>query len=141
MRLKDIMTNSVSSVDPNSPIKDAAKIMRDLNVGSVPVCQGSKPVGIVTDRDIAIRNVADAKDANTPVSQVMSANLIYGNPDMSDLEAAELMASRQVRRLPVVEQDKLVGIVALGDLAVNDECDMEAGKALSDISIPSKPKN
>lgn len=134
------MTNSVSSVQADTPIKDAAKIMRDLNVGSVPVCEGSKPIGIITDRDIAIRTVAEAGDANTPVSQVMTSNLIYGNPDMSDLEAAELMANSQVRRLPVVDQDQLVGIVALGDLAVQDECDMEAGRALTNISIPSKPK-
>lgn len=134
------MTNSVSSVQADTPIKDAARIMRDLNVGSVPVCEGSKPIGIITDRDIAIRTVAEAGDANTPVSQVMTSNLIYGNPDMSDLEAAELMANSQVRRLPVVDQDQLVGIVALGDLAVQDECDMEAGRALTNISIPSKPK-
>ncbi|MFW5982142.1 MAG: CBS domain-containing protein [Halanaerobiaceae bacterium] len=140
MRLRDIMTNSVSSVQADTPIKDAARIMRDLNVGSVPVCEGSKPIGIITDRDIAIRTVAEAGDANTPVSQVMTSNLIYGNPDMSDLEAAELMANSQVRRLPVVDQDQLVGIVALGDLAVQDECDMEAGRALTNISIPSKPK-
>ncbi|MFW6022063.1 MAG: CBS domain-containing protein [Halanaerobiaceae bacterium] len=140
MKIKDIMTNDVSYVKPDSSIKDAANIMKNLNVGSVPVCEGSKPVGIITDRDIAIRSVADGKDSNTPVSQVMSANLIYGNPDMSDMEAANLMSARQVRRLPIVDKNNLVGIVALGDLAVGEQTDMEAGQALTDISIPSKPQ-
>lgn len=134
------MTDRVSSVSPNSTIQDAARIMKDLNVGSVPVCEGNKPIGIITDRDIVIRNVATAGDANTPVSQVMTKNIIYGNPNMSDHEAADLMSTRQVRRLPIVENDNLVGIVALGDLAVNDMTDMEASKALTDISVPSKPQ-
>lgn len=140
MKIREIMTHTVSSVSPNSTIKDAAGIMKELNVGSVPVCEGNKPIGIITDRDIVIRNVANAGDANTPVNQVMSKNIVYGNPNMSDQEAADLMSVRQVRRLPIVENDSLVGIVALGDLAINDTSDMEAGQALTDISVPSKPQ-
>lgn len=140
MQLKNIMTNNVSTVNPNSSVKDAATLMRDLNVGSIPVCNDKQPVGIVTDRDITIRNVADAGDANTPVSQVMSKDLIYGTPDMTEQEAANLMAENQIRRLPIVENNQVIGIIALGDLAVNNKSDMEAGKALSSISIPSKPE-
>ncbi len=140
MKISQIMTNKVSSVNPNSTIKEAASIMKELNVGSVPVCEGKKPVGIITDRDIVIRNVANDGDINTPVSKVMSQNIVYGNPNMSDQEAADLMSARQVRRLPIVENESIVGIVALGDLAVNDGTDMEAGQALTDISVPSKPQ-
>lgn len=140
MKISEIMTNTVSSVSPNSTIKEAASIMKELNVGSVPVCEGKRPIGIITDRDIVIRNVANAGDVNTPVSQVMSQNIIYGNPNMSDREAADLMSARQVRRLPIVENENIVGIVALGDLAVNNGTDMEVGQALTDISVPSKPQ-
>lgn len=139
MQIRNIMTTNVSSVNPNSSIQDAARIMRDLNVGSVPVCEGSRPVGIVTDRDITIRSVAEAGNASTPVSQVMTDNIVYGNPDMTAEEAARLMAEKQIRRLPIVENGQLVGIVSLGDLATQSRTDMEAGKALSTISTPSRP--
>ncbi len=140
MKISEIMTNTVSAVSPNSTIKEAASIMKELNVGSVPVCEGKRPIGIITDRDIVIRNVANAGDVNTPVSQVMSQNIVYGNPNMSDQEAADLMSARQVRRLPIIENENIVGIVALGDLAVNHGTDLEAGQALTDISVPSKPQ-
>jgi len=139
MQIKDLMTKDVSSVKRNSTLQDAAKIMKDLNVGSIPVCDGKQAVGIITDRDIAIRNVANAGMANTPVEQVMSTNLISGHPQMSDQEAARLMAENQIRRLPIMENKEIVGIVSLGDLAVQSASDMEAGEALSSISYPSKP--
>ena len=140
MKLKELMTTEIYSVTPNSSIKEAAELMRKLNVGSIPVCDEKKPVGIVTDRDIVIRNVAGSGNAGTPVKQVMTDNLVYGNPDMSDDEAVNLMATRQIRRLPVIEDGQLVGMVSLGDLAVNEMTDMEAAKALTDISLPAKPK-
>ena len=140
MQVKKIMTSNVSTVNENSNVCEAAKIMRNLNVGSVPVTKGNEPIGMITDRDITIRNVADGGDVNTPVNQVMSGNLIYGTPDMSADEAARLMAEKQIRRLPIVEKGNIVGIVSLGDLAVQTKSDMEAGKALSSISIPSKPE-
>jgi CBS domain-containing protein len=140
MQLKDIMTGNVSTVNSNSNISDAARIMKERDVGAVPVCEGTRPVGIVTDRDITIRSIALGGDGNTPVSQVMSNNLVYGTPGMSEKEAAGLMAEKQIRRLPILDNNRLVGIVSLGDLAVNDRTDMEAGKALSTISIPSQPK-
>ncbi len=140
MQIKDVMTDEVTSINTNSNISEVANIMKNLNVGSVPVVEQNKPVGIVTDRDIAIRNVAGAGDTNSSVRDIMSSNLIYGTPDMSTREAAKLMSEKQIRRLPIVDQGNLVGIVSLGDLAVQSKTDMEAGEALSSISIPSKPK-
>ena len=140
MKVKDIMTSDVSTVSENSSVNDAAGIMRDLNVGSVPVCDNKKhPVGIVTDRDIVLRNIASGGNGAAPVKDVMTANVIYGKADMEADEAARLMAQKQIRRLPIVENNKIIGIVSLGDLAVQSKADMEASKALSSISTPSKP--
>ncbi|MGM0471690.1 MAG: CBS domain-containing protein [Bacillota bacterium] len=141
MQLKDIMTDSVSTVDRSATVQDAAQIMNNLNVGIVPVCEGKKPVGVVTDRDIVLRNTAQGGDNNASVDQIMSDQPVYGTPDMSTQEAAQLMANKQIRRLPIVENDDLIGIVSLGDLAVQSKADMEAGKALSTISSPSQPQN
>ncbi|MCG8514702.1 MAG: CBS domain-containing protein [Halanaerobiales bacterium] len=140
MRARDIMTSEVKSLNPNSTVRDAAQIMKELNVGSVPVLEGNKPVGMITDRDIAIRNVANAGDVNTPVSQVMTGDVVFATPEMAEHEVARLMAENQIRRLPVVDNGSMVGIIALGDLAVNSRSDLEAGKALSTISVPSEPK-
>ncbi|NLM97001.1 MAG: CBS domain-containing protein [Halanaerobiaceae bacterium] len=140
MKLKELMTTDVYSVTPDSSIKETAELMRKINVGSIPVCEGRKPVGIITDRDIVIRNVAGNGNPNTPVRQIMTENPVCGTPEMSDDEAMNLMAEKQIRRLPVVEDGQLVGIVSLGDLAVNEMTDMEAARALTDISVPSKPK-
>ncbi len=140
MKIRNVMTDNVSTVQSKSSVSEAASIMKDLNVGAVPVCEGNKPVGILTDRDIAVRNVADARDANSQVEDIMSGNLVYGTPDMSNEEAAKIMGDNQIRRLPIVENGNIVGIVSLGDLAVKTNNDMEAGKALSSISIPSQPQ-
>lgn len=140
MRVNNVMTDDVSIVSPDSTVKETAEIMNDLNVGAVPVCQGKKPVGIITDRDIAIRNTAKNGDVNTPVKQIMSEELISATPEMNAEEAAQLMAKYQIRRLPIVEDDNLVGIVSLGDLAVKSDSDMEAAEALTNISVPSRPK-
>lgn len=140
MQIRNIMTDNVSSVQQDASINEAARIMKDLNVGAVPVCTGNRPVGIVTDRDIAIRNSAGNGDVNTQIQDIMSRELIFATPEMSEREAAELMALHQVRRLPVVENKNLVGMVSLGDLAVRDKSDMEAARALSNISVPSRPQ-
>lgn len=140
MKAKDIMTDNVSTVTADSSVNDAAGIMRELNVGSVPICDNqNQPIGIVTDRDIVLRNIASGGNGAIPVKEVMTANIIYGTPDMDIDEAARLMSKKQIRRLPIVENKKVIGIVSLGDLAVEAKSDMEASKALSTISIPSKP--
>ncbi|HEX3033252.1 MAG TPA: CBS domain-containing protein [Bacillota bacterium] len=135
MILRDIMTAQVEKVSPESTALDAAKKMQSRDVGAIPVCQGDKVVGIVTDRDIALRVVAEGKDAKTTRCQdIMSKEVISGSLEMDVHEAAQLMADEQIRRLPVIEKGSLVGIVAIGDLAVKPIYVNEAGDALSDIS-------
>lgn len=139
MQVKNIMTNNVSCVNPESSINETAQLMKNLNVGAIPVCNNKQVLGIITDRDIAIRNVANNGNINDPVKNYMSKQLVYGSPELSTDEAARLMAENQIRRLPIIEDGTLVGIVSLGDLAVQSETDMEAAEALSSISTPSKP--
>src|SRR5690554_4290284 len=115
------MTSNVKYVTPQDNVVNAAQIMKNLNVGSVPVCEGQRPVGILTDRDIVLRNVAQGNDhTNTSVAEVMSNRVIFGSPDMDVHEAAALMSKNQIRRLPVVENGKVIGMVAIGDLAVQN---------------------
>lgn len=140
MQLKNIMTKNVSTVSPKDDLQQAAQIMKEKNVGAIPVCEGDKPVGIITDRDISLRAVAENKGENTSVKDVMTPNPVHGSPEMSVNEAAEKMAENQIRRLPIADNEKLQGIVSLGDLAVNSQTDSEAAKALASISAPSKPQ-
>lgn len=134
------MTTNVSVVRENSTIKEVADQMKNLNVGSIPVCDGSnRPIGIVTDRDIVVRGLTAGNDSSTPVSSVMTRNVVSVSPDTDIHEAARIMADNQIRRLPVVENGKIVGILSIGDLAVRDIYVNEAGDALSSISEPSRP--
>lgn len=135
MILRDIMTSQVEFVSPEATAYEAAKKMQGKDVGAIPVCQGDKALGIVTDRDIALRVVAEGKDAKTTKCQdIMTKKIISGTLEMDVHDAAQLMADEQIRRLPVIEQGRLVGIVAIGDLAVKPIYVNEAGDALSDIS-------
>ncbi len=136
MKVKDLMTKDVSYVTTGSNIKNAADIMKSLDVGIVPVCDNNKtPVGVITDRDIVLRSVA-VNNTNQNVENVMSGNMVSVSSDTDAHEAASLMAQNQIRRLPVVENNKIVGMLSLGDLAsVNKHVD-EAGQALSSISKP-----
>lgn len=139
--LKDIMTANVASVTPNQTVQEAANLMSQYNVGSLPVVENGQVRGIVTDRDITLRSTAQGKANTTTVSEVMSSqDIVEGQPGMDVHQAAQLMAQRQVRRLPVVENGQLVGIVALGDLATQNIYQDDAEQALSNISVPSKPQ-
>ena len=134
MNLNDVMTPNPKTVKPTDDIQVAAQIMRDEDAGSVPVVEDGRVVGIVTDRDIVIRAVADG-DFDCTVDDVASDDVICGKPGMSTADAAELMSEHQVRRLPVVdEDDRLVGIVSLGDLAVKEGRDSRTGETLENIS-------
>lgn len=140
MIVRDIMTKHVYSVDSQSSLSEVAKQMRDLNVGSIPVCDNrNNPIGIITDRDIVVRGVVDNLDASSSVDKVMSRELIWINPDAHVHEASRIMAENQIRRLPVVENGQIVGMLAIGDLAVTNIYADDAGKALSNISTPSRP--
>ena len=133
MNIRDVMTSNPRTVSPEDTIQNAARIMRDEDTGAVPVVDNGRPVGIVTDRDIVVRAVAEG-ELNRPVRDIVSGDVVSARPDMSTKEAAELMSEHQVRRLPVVEDNRLVGIVSLGDLAVKVGDDKRVGDALQDIS-------
>jgi len=139
--IKDLMTNQVAYVSPNTPVAEAAQLMQKHNVGVLPVCEGQNVVGIITDRDIVVRNVAHQQDPNnTPVSNVMTTRVEAVSPDTTLNQAAEIMAEKQVRRLPVMEENQLIGIVSLGDLATQAKYDVELSRTLGEISVPSRPR-
>lgn len=141
MNVKEIMTSDVKSVSSSDPIKKAAEIMKSVDCGSVPVVDQGQVVAMVTDRDIAVRAVADGKGPDTPVKDSMSHHVVTVSPDTDARQAATKMAENQVRRLPVVDGKKLVGILAIADLARKNIFVSESGHALSDISEPSQQSN
>lgn len=135
MKVRDIMSTSVVSLTPEDTVTKAASIMKEQDIGSIPVCQGNNVVGIITDRDITLRSVASGVNSSSQsVKEVMSPNPVLGSPDMSLDEASRIMSQQQIRRLPIVENQHLVGVVALGDLATQPQSDEEAGHALTSIS-------
>lgn len=140
MKLRDVMTREVEVIGPETPVMEAAEKMRTLDVGSLPVCQGDKVLGVLTDRDIVIRAVAQGRDARTvKAREVMSPGAESCNADDDVKDAADHMREKQIRRILVLDDDrKLVGILSLGDLAVDADRKL-AGKALEDISEPSQP--
>lgn len=131
----DIMTRNVRTLAPTDTVRRAAQSMGELNVGSIPVCNGKKLVGMVTDRDITLRGVAEGLDAEkTLLSDIMSKDVKWCFEDQSLEEVMETMAASQIRRLPVVSRDKeLVGILSLGDLATKTDNE-EVASVLEDIS-------
>lgn len=135
MKIRDIMTEKVEWVAPETNIQVIAKLMADEDVGAIPVCQGDKILGVITDRDIIIRAVAKGLTPdNAKAKDIMSTSIVSVSSDTDVHEAADIMSDNQIRRLPVVDNGKLVGIVALGDLAIEKIHINEAGDALSDIS-------
>ena len=137
-QLKDLMSRDVKIISPDMTIGEAARNMREGDFGMIPVGENDRMIGTISDRDIAIRAVAEGKDAGTKVRDVMSDGIAWAYEDDSVEQAAKIMSERQVRRLPVVDRDKrLVGIVALGDFAVESSEFRPAVKALSEISKPS----
>jgi CBS domain-containing protein len=137
-QLKDLMSSDVKVIGPDMTIGEAAKQMRDGDFGMMPVGEDDRMIGTISDRDIAIRAVAEGKDAGTKVRDVMSEGIAWAYEDDSVEHAAKLMSERQVRRLPVVNREKrLVGIVALGDFAVESTEIRPAAEALAKISLPA----
>jgi CBS domain-containing protein len=141
MKVKDIMTKSVVSLNSSDTVKRAASIMSEHDIGSVPVCESNNVIGIITDRDITLRCVAEGKDCTSQVvREIMSSNPAIGTPDMDIQDASRIMSERQIRRLPIVENKNLVGVVSLGDIAVDPKLNQQAEQALSNISEPSTPE-
>ena len=135
LKIREIMTTDVSTVSANDSISEAANIMKQLDVGAVPVLDNNILVGIVTDRDMVLRGLAEGKNPNDKVSSVMTKDLTTVTPDMDVHNVADIMAAKQIRRLPIVENNQLVGIVAIGDMAVESIFEDEAGEALHNISM------
>lgn len=137
MNAKDVMTKDPSTLGPEATLGEAATLMRQEDCGSIPIVDGGRLIGIVTDRDIVIRAVAAGKDArNTKVSEVMSADPVCITPDTDVDEAAKVMADRQIRRLPVVEDGKLAGILVIGQIARRETDEQQTGETLKEISQP-----
>jgi len=141
MRIRDVMTPRVEVIHPEATIEEAARKMKSLDVGPIPVCDGDRLVGMLTDRDITVRATAEGKDPKqTRVREVMTEDVLYCFEDDDVRTAADSMAQAQVRRLVVLNREKrLVGIVALGDLAVEPGAQEEAADALEEISEPAQP--
>lgn len=136
MKLREVMTNPVIRIHPDETVSVAARTLTHYNIGILPVCgNDGKICGLVTDRDLVTRCLASGRSpANTPVRDVMTSKVISARPDMDTSLAAGLMGREQIRRLPVVENGRLCGMVSLGDLAVQEESSIDAGDALTEIS-------
>ena len=136
MKLREIMSNQVVRIHPEESVAVAARTLTRYNVGILPVCgSDGRLCGLVTDRDIVTRCLASGRNPETTeVKEVMTAKIIAARPDMDASIAATLMGSKQIRRLPVMENGRLCGMVSLGDLANNAESGQDAGNALSEIS-------
>lgn len=132
--IKEVMTRDVRACEPNATVVEAAKVMAREDVGPVPIVEDGRLVGIVTDRDIVVRVVAEGRDPNaTTVKEIASTDLVTVSPDEDLDEALNLLAEHQVRRLPVVESDRLVGIVAQADIARLGK-DKKTGEVVEEIS-------
>ena len=140
MKVKELMTKSVATLNENDTVEQAAHLMKEHNIGSLPICQGERVIGIITDRDIALRSVAEGENYKSQnVRTVMTSNPVVGHPEMEVQDAARIMSERQIRRLPIVENQNLVGMVSLGDIAVENNLSDKAQAALQNISEPCSP--
>lgn len=137
MKVREAMTRDVRLVRPDQTIRDAAHLMAELDIGCVPVEDGDRLVGMITDRDIAVRAIAEGRGPTTAIREVMTPDVKYCYDDQSVDDITRNMADIRVRRLPVVDRNKrLVGILSLGDLAIDESAQDEAGEALCGISRP-----
>lgn len=134
-KLRDIMSENLVTVTPRTSVEDVAKLMKQHDIGNVLVTEGDRLAGIVTDRDLVVRVMAEGGPSNVSVGDIMSTDLVTLEADTRVKDAAKLMADKQVRRLPVVENGKPVGIVSLGDLAVKTDSGADE-TALEGVSQP-----
>lgn len=143
MKVRDIMTQPAIHVAPGESVEVAARTLTQYNIGALPVCSADgKLCGVVTDRDLVTRCVASGrKPSDTTIREVMTGKVEQAQPDMDAAVAAHLMGRLQVRRLPVVENGKLCGMVSLGDLAKREQSIMDAADALSDITSNLSDRN
>ncbi|MFJ5963523.1 CBS domain-containing protein [Bacillus sp. NPDC093026] len=133
-KIKDIMTKKVITCQKDDNLYEAAVKMKDADIGAIPIVEGDQLVGIVTDRDLVIRGIAEKKPNSQEISAIMTKDVLTAEEDATLEEIARLMSEHQLRRIPVVKSGKLTGIVALGDLSVEDLSNDRAGDALTEIS-------
>jgi CBS domain-containing protein len=140
MNLKDVMTSHVEVIRPETTLEDAAKKMKDVDAGSMPVCDGDRLVGMVTDRDITVRATAQGVDPKSmTVKEVMSPDVVYGFEEQDVADAARIMEDKQIRRLLVLNREKrLVGIVSLGDLATRASSAAITEEVVERVSEPTE---
>jgi CBS domain-containing protein len=137
MKVREAMTRDVRLVKPDQTIREAASMMAELDIGALPVEEDDRLVGMITDRDIAVRAVAEGRGPDTQVREVMSGSIKYCYEDQTIDEVTQNMGEQRIRRLPVLSRSKrLVGILSLGDLAIDETAQEEAGEALGGISRP-----
>ncbi len=135
LRCRDIMTSNVKTATRDVPLREVAAILRDGDMGSMPIVEGGKLVGIVTDRDIVVRAVANGKGPETPIAEAMTTEIFSVGPDDFAFEAVRLMGDRQVRRIPVVtDEGSLAGIISIADVALEMEDEREIAETLEEIS-------
>ncbi len=136
MKIREIMTPTVIQIHPEETVAAAARTLARYNIGALPVCNnGGDICGVVTDRDLVTRCLASGQlPENTKVREIMTSSVISAQPDMNTDQAAQIMGKAQIRRLPVVENGKVCGMVSLGDLANRQECSQNAANALENIS-------
>lgn len=132
--VKDVMTTDVECCTTLDNVYEAAVKMKELNVGAIPIVNESQLVGIVTDRDLVVRGIAEKHPGSCKITDVMTREIETVSPSDSLEKALEIMAKYQIRRIPVVDNDQLVGIVSLGDFSTEEESDHLAGEALTKIS-------
>ena len=136
MRISEVMTTEVERVSSDQTAREAASFMLRADAGSIPVCEGDKVIGMITDRDIAVRGVAEGRGPDTPVSELMSDGIVCAHEDDEVQAVAQRMSEEQVRRMPVVDsEERLVGIVSLVDLA-RETAGESAHQALEGVSAP-----
>ena len=136
-KIRDVMTSNPKSVEPSTPVQQVATLMRDEDVGPIPIVENGTVTAIVTDRDIVLNVVAEGKDpSSTTVGEIASRDLITVDPEQTLDEALRLMARHQVRRLPVVEEGRLVGMLAQADVALEAK-EKKVGETVEEISKPS----
>jgi len=134
MKVSEVMTRDVQTVRPDQPVQEAANFMLSADAGSIPVTDGDRLIGMITDRDIAVRGIAKGYGPETPVRELMTDDLVIARIDDDVEDVASRMSQAQVRRLPVIDQDeRLCGIVSLGDLSreTDDDCAVEALEGVS----------
>lgn len=143
MLVRDLMSKDLVLADTNDTVFDVAKMMRHHNIGAVPVvAHGTQVLGMITDRDIVLNMAKEKFDpCRTFASNIMSDKVYSVKPDVEVDFALDLMRKQQIRRLPVIENEQLVGMLSIGDIAASDKFNMEVSDALTEISQPAAPEN